>query len=179
MTRVRRKKRKRVGRMSKENGTKMLLDRLHNMKSPESYSLHSMEEQTEQDEIINVSIGAPGNGIRKKIELTLEPTKIGILGKKTRLTKEEYIDAIGRALVEESDSWDDLRMKDQIRITRDYIVAETMIKHCVKEGLIEEPSKEMLETYTVGFETRVNRKQELIGEVVKVILKESEGLTYG
>ncbi|MGF0347747.1 hypothetical protein ACQR3P_29325 [Rhodococcus sp. IEGM1300] len=165
--------------MSESNGTKMLLDRLESMKKTKNYSLDSQEAQTEGSEIIKIREGQPGSGIRKQIELTLEPTKMGILGKKTRLTQEEYLDAISRFIQEESDSWEELRMKDQIRNTRDYIVAETMIKHCVKEGLIEEPSREMLETYTIGFEMRANGKNEVIGEAVKVILKEAEGLTYG
>lgn len=161
------------------NGSDILMSRLQSMKRPnESYALKSQEERTRREEMILVDEKKPGNGIRRIIELTLEPTKMGILGKKTRLNQDEYIDAIQRIITEESDSWEELRMKDQIRLTRDYIVADTIIKHCIDNKLITDISESMKKNYSLSYATRADEKGSMIGEAITVILTELEGIGY-
>lgn len=161
------------------NGSQMLMDRLQSMKREnQSYALHSQEARTKREELIIVDEKKPGNGIRRIIELTLEPTKMGLLGKKTRLDQDEYIDALQKMIMEEKDSWDELRMKDQIRLTRDYIVADTIIKHCIKNNLIENISESMKENYSISYAQRSSEGGQLIGEAITVILKELEGIGY-
>lgn len=163
----------------KINGSEILMNRLQSMKRPnESYALKSQEERTRRDELIQIDEKKPGNGIRRILELTLEPTKMGIVGKKTRLTQDEYIDAIQRIINEESDSWEELRMKDQIRLTRDYIVADTIIKHCIENNLIEKISESMKQNYSLSYASRSDVDGNPIGEAITVILTELEGIGY-
>lgn len=167
------------GQNENKSGSEMLMDRLQSMKRKnESYALQSQEARTKREELIIVDEKKPGNGIRRIIELTLEPTKMGLLGKKTRLDQDEYIDALQKMIMEEKDSWEELRMKDQIRLTRDYIVADTIIKHCIKNNLVENISENMKESYSVSYAQRSNESGQLIGEAITVILKELEGIGY-
>ena len=167
------------GQQEQKSGSEMLMDRLQSMKRKnESYALHSQEARTKREELIIVDEKKPGNGIRRIIELTLEPTKMGLLGKKTRLDQDEYIDALQKMIMEEKDSWEELRMKDQIRLTRDYIVADTIIKHCINNNLVENITDNMKESYSISYAQRSSESGQLIGEAITVILKELEGIGY-
>lgn len=164
---------------TEQNASEILMSKLQSMKQKKvSFALHSQEERTKRSEIIQIEEKAPGNGIRRIVELTLEPTKMGILGKKTRLDRDEYLDAIGRMLQEEQDSWEELRMRDQIRLTRDYIMGETMIKHCIENNLITDITEQMKNNYSFKYGKRSDVDGQMIGESLTVILTQLEGVGY-
>lgn len=161
------------------SGSALLMNRLQSKKrNHSSFAKQSQEERTRQSELIYIEEKKPGNGIRRIIELTIEPTKMGLLGKKTRLSQDEYVDAVSRFIDEESSSWEELRMKDQIRLTRDYILADTMIKHCIDNELISNISETMKSTYSLKHATRSDGQGGFIGEAMTVILSELEGISY-
>ncbi|WP_410988543.1 hypothetical protein [Bacillus cereus] len=76
------------------------------------------------------------NGI-ETIDLILEPDKLEQLSSKCRLTFEEYCDVINTLIEEEESEWDDLRMKDQINITRDALLQATILKYAKNEYAID------------------------------------------
>jgi hypothetical protein len=69
----------------------------------------------------------------ENIDLILEPNKFDQLSTKVRLTFNEYCQIINDLIDEEEKDWDELRMKDQVNITRDAIIQATIIKYATQE----------------------------------------------
>ncbi|HDX9674054.1 hypothetical protein P4I85_13485 [Bacillus cereus] len=67
------------------------------------------------------------------VDLILEPDKLDQLSSKCRLTMDEYCGVINTLIEEEESEWDDLRMKDQINITRDGVLQATILKYAKEE----------------------------------------------
>lgn len=99
------------------------------------YSMKSLQEEKEQlEEVLKIE-SKSDNGIAT-VTLTLYSDKVNQLNNETRLSYDEFCDALNEMLDEEEDDWNTLRIKDQIDLTRDKILEATMIKHAQeKQGL--------------------------------------------
>jgi len=95
----------------------------------------AMESQTHEletnDKVITIHEKQEA-GIRT-VDLTLEPDKFDQFGSQCRLTYDEYCDAINSVLEAEEKEWHELRMKDQVNLTRDALIEATIMKYAKQE----------------------------------------------
>lgn len=68
------------------------------------------------------------------VDISLEPDQLDEFGSACRLNDEEFCETINSVIELEQSDWHELRMKDQINMTRDAIIEATMLKY-VKETL--------------------------------------------
>jgi len=102
------------------------------------------------------------------LEFILEPRQWDALGTNCRLTVDEFADTITDALTQEANDWHELRMKDQIHLTRDAILEATIIKFVKQENPLlvipEGVAKSM------QFVKRFTPEGSFLGEAVMVTL---------
>lgn len=102
-----------------------------------------------------------------QVELILEPNKFNELSNLCRLTQDEFIEAIDEFMMNEEDSWGDLRMKDQCDGPRDMIIRNTILKYAEQEyGIVRKEYEGISTAYT----PRINDKKELIGDQIIIAL---------
>lgn len=97
------------------------------------------------------------------IDLILEPDKLERLSTECRLTQEEYVDAIERFLETEGSDFKELRMKDQINLTRDEIIKDTMLKFVKEKHEIDRKDFNGIE---ISYNKRYNQEGHYIGEAI-------------
>lgn len=97
------------------------------------------------------------------LDLILEPDKLERLSSECRLTQEEYVDAIERFLDSEGADWKELRMKDQINLTRDEIIKDTMLKFVNEKHGINRKDFNGIE---ISYNKRYDKTGTYIGEAI-------------
>lgn len=123
------------------------------------------EEMKNNDKIIIMNKKAE-NGI-ENVDLILEPNKFDELSSKCRLTFDEYCDVINSLLDEEEKDWHELRMKDQVNLTRDAIIKATILKYAVEHYNID------LKRYSgtdTNYIKRYDENGNFIGEAIIITL---------
>lgn len=101
------------------------------------------------------------------IHLVLEPNKFDQLSSECRLTSEEYIDAIDALLTSEEKEWHELRMKDQVNMTRDEIIKETILKYSKEHFKID---KKDFDGVDINYSKRYTEGGTFVGETITVSL---------
>ncbi|MBR3119679.1 hypothetical protein [Oceanobacillus profundus] len=116
--------------------TKQIQKRMNRIGSKKNYVVEShLNDKKKNQDLVQVKKSSEGG--TEVINLILEPDKYEELSMKTRLTFDEFCDCINTFIGSEEDDWDSLRMKDQINLSRDEIIAETMIKYAKEELKID------------------------------------------
>lgn len=123
------------------------------------------EEMNENDKIVKL-VSKTDKGI-ENIDLILEPNKFEELSSLVRLSYEEYIDVINELVEAEEAEWDELRMKDQVNITRDAIIQATILKYAEKEYGID---KSKYSGISINYDKRYDQSARFIGEAITVTL---------
>ncbi|ARC67369.1 hypothetical protein B14_200158 (plasmid) [Bacillus licheniformis] len=123
------------------------------------------EEMNENDKIVKL-VSKTDKGI-ENIDLILEPNKFEELSSLVRLSYEEYIDVINELVDAEEAEWDELRMKDQVNITRDAIIQATILKYAEKEYGID---KSKYSGISINYDKRYDKSARFIGEAITVTL---------
>lgn len=103
----------------------------------------------------------------KTIDIILEPTKLDELGTVCRLNLEEYIEAVNEFIDSEKESWNSLRMKDQINGVRDKILEKTILKYAKEKHGLD------LENYNgtdVNYIKRYDKDGKYLGEAIIITL---------
>jgi hypothetical protein len=101
------------------------------------------------------------------IDLILEPNKFDELSSKVRLSFDEYCEVINQLIDEEEAEWDELRMKDQVNITRDAILQSTMLKYASTEYGIK---KEDYSGTDINYLKRYDAEGRFLGEATMLTL---------
>lgn len=133
-------------------------------------NLHHSYEMEQNKELVKVEKKSDG-GI-ENIDLILEPDKFDELSSKTRLTLEEYINAINEFIEGEEDDWESLRLKDQINMTRDQIVAAIIIKYAKEELKL---NLDNMNGTDISYNKRFGKNGEYLGEAIIVSLTRLSG----
>ncbi|MCD7910907.1 hypothetical protein KC480_05130 [Bacillus velezensis] len=123
------------------------------------------KEMSENDKIVKL-VSKTDKGI-ENVDLILEPNKFEELSTKVRLSYEEYIDVINDLVEAEEVEWDELRMKDQVNITRDAIIQATILKYAEKEYNID---KSNYSGVSINYDKRFDEKGRFLGEATTVTL---------
>lgn len=97
-----------------------------------NFMVESQAAELENNDKIVILDKKTDKGI-ETVDLILEPNKLDELSSKCRLSFEEYCNVINTLVETEEKEWDDLRMKDQINITRDALLQATILKYAKAE----------------------------------------------
>lgn len=125
---------------------------------------HSFQAEGHENELKNnESIVIVEDKGQHFIDLILEPDKLERLSSECRLTQEEYVDAIERFLDSEGSDWKELRMKDQVNLTRDEIIKDTMLKFVKEKHNIDRKDFNGIE---VSYNKRYDKDGSYIGEAI-------------
>lgn len=155
--------------------SELLIQGLRDNKIRKDYTYETQAEKLESKQV--VSVNRRTNNNIEIIYLTTEPSRFSQLGRETRLTSAEYVAAVHRFLTEEESYWSDLTMQDMILRTKEYIIAETMIKHAVENKLIEMTDEESSKKqYTIQLSKRYAEGKKFLGEAITVALMPTGGL---
>lgn len=100
------------------------------------------------------------------IDLILEPNMFERLSSECRLTADEYVDAVERFMESEQKDWHELRMKDQINMTRDEIIKDTILKYVREHNDIK---REDFDGIEISYNKRYQNDQ-YIGEAVIITM---------
>lgn len=148
------------------NAQEIIAKRMRRIGSKKNFSTKSQaKELKENKDLIRIERSSEG-GI-EIVDLTLEPNKFDELSSTTRLTFDEFCDAINDVIEEEEDDWKSLRMKDQINMTRDKIIAETIVKHAREELGI---NTEHVSGQEISYNKRFDEDGSYLGEAITVSL---------
>lgn len=143
-----------------------LLERMNRIGSKKNFMAESQaQELQETDRIITMSTTI-NKGIQN-VELVLEPTKLDELSSTTRLTFDEYCEVINLFINEEEDEWDELRMKDQINLTRDAILEATMLKYAKEVYQIDKKNYAGMD---LNYYKRYDQEGRFLGEATVITL---------
>lgn len=155
--------------------SELLIQGLRDNKIRKDYTYETQAEKLKSKHIVSVDRRTSNN--IEIIYLTAEPSKFSVLGRETRLTSAEYVAAVHRFLTEEESYWSDLMMQDMILRTKEYIIAETMIKYAVENNLIEMTEEESSKKqYTIQLSKRYAEGKKFLGEAITVALMLPGGL---
>jgi hypothetical protein len=97
----------------------------------------------------------------------LEPSKFDEFGSKVRLTVDEYCQVINKLVDSEEKDWHELRMKDQVNLTRDAIIEATMLKYAKQEYGLDESQYNGRD---LNYVKRYDQEGRFIGEAVIITL---------
>lgn len=124
-----------------------------------------LAEMEENNELVILNRKTDG-GITT-IELSLEPNKFDALGSECRLDFEEFCDVINSLVEEEEKEWDELRMKDQVNITRDKILEATILKYAKEKYNLK---REEFNGMDLSYVKRYDEIGRFLGEAVSLTL---------
>jgi hypothetical protein len=96
--------------------------------SKRNFMLESQQNEMQENDKL-VAMNTKSEGGITTIDLILEPDKFDALGSECRLTLDEYCNVVNEFIEDEEKDWHELRMKDQINMTRDYILEATVLKY--------------------------------------------------
>lgn len=153
--------------------SQLLIQGLRNKDTRPDFSYETQARLLETEEVVSMSRNILNN--HEIIYLKCEPTLQKKLGREARLTSSEYVAAIHRFLKEEESEWEDQTMQDMIMGTREYIIAESIIKYARQEGIVEIDAG-MASMYTIQREKRYSEGKQFIGEAIIVALQKPMGL---
>lgn len=131
-----------------------------------NYMRESQLAEMEQNDKIVIKVQKTDRGI-ETLDLILEPNKFDELSSKVRLTFDEYCDVINNLIEEEEKEWNELRMKDQVNITRDVIIQATIMKYVKEEYEI---NPEDYSGSDINYLKRYDDEGRFIGEATIVTL---------
>lgn len=131
-----------------------------------NYMRESQSAELEQNDKIIILHKKADRGI-ENIDLILEPNKFDQLSSKVRLTFDEYCEVINELIEEEEAEWDELRMKDQVNITRDAIILATMLKYAKDEYNI---NKHTYSGKDINYLKRYDNEGRFLGEATILTL---------
>jgi hypothetical protein len=131
-----------------------------------NYMRESQLAEMEQNNKIVILHRKTDRGI-DNIDLTLEPNKFDELSSKCRLTFDEYCDVINSLIEEEEKEWNELRMKDQVNITRDVIIQATILKYAKEEYDIQQSHYSGID---INYFKRYDEQGRFLGEATIVTL---------
>lgn len=127
-----------------------------------NFNLESQQnERQENDKLVLMNTKSEG-GITN-IDLILEPDKFDMLGSECRLSFDEYCEVINKLVEDEEKEWDELRMKDQINITRDAILQATMMKYSREHYNL---NPDVFTGSDINYSKRYDNEGRFIGEAV-------------
>lgn len=138
------------------------------------YSKIAAEEERKKNEDKVLLIKEKNENGITVIDLILEPDKFNKLNIQTRLTFNEFCDALNEALEEEESEWNTLRMRDQIQMTRDKIIEATMIKYASEQGWID-PNR--INGKSINYSPNYDMEGNYIGDSIIVSLTMLTGLS--
>ncbi|WAT23614.1 hypothetical protein O0R52_21700 (plasmid) [Bacillus halotolerans] len=148
--------------MSKE----MMTNRIKKIGNKRNFMLESQAKEMNENNKIVILVSKTDKGI-ENIDLILEPNKFEELSSKVRLSYEEYIDVINDLVEAEEAEWDELRMKDQVNITRDAIIQATILKYAQNEYGID---KNKYSGISINYDKRFDEEGRFLGEATTVTL---------
>lgn len=131
-----------------------------------NYMRESQLAEMEQNDKIVILHKKADRGI-ENVDLILEPNKFDQLSSKVRLSFDEYCEVINELIEEEESEWDELRMKDQVNITRDAIIQSTIMKYAKDEYGID---KEFYTGKDINYLKRYDDQGRFIGEATILTL---------
>lgn len=156
----------RKGKTVMKDANVKILERMNRVGPRRNFMKESQAEELKNNKKIVILKQKTDNGIQN-IDLILEPNKFDELSSKCRLSFEEYCDVINNLLDEEENDWDELRMKDQVNITRDAIIQATILKYA-KEHYDIDPDK--YSGIDINYIKRYDEKGCFLGEATIVTL---------
>lgn len=131
-----------------------------------NFILESQKAEMEGNDKIVIMQSKTDKGIQN-IDLILEPDKFDQLSSKVRLTFEEYCDIINDLAEEEEGEWEELRMKDQVNLTRDAIIQATIMKYAKEEYNID---KDNYTGIDINYSKRYDGEGRFLGEATIVTM---------
>lgn len=131
-----------------------------------NFALESQQVESKKDDKPVIVTERMENGM-KTTDLILEPEKFDELGSICRLSFEEYCDVINQLVEDEENDWSELRMKDQVNITRDKIIEATIMKYAKEEFEIK---RESYNGSDLNYVKRYDSQGRFIGEAVIITL---------
>jgi hypothetical protein len=131
-----------------------------------NFILESQKAEMEGNDKIIIMQSKTDKGIQN-INLILEPDKFDQLSSTIRLTFNEYCDVINELAEEEESDWAELRMKDQVNITRDAIIQATIMKYAEEEYNINQDNYSGVE---ISYTKRYDGEGRFLGEATIVTL---------
>jgi hypothetical protein len=93
-----------------------------------NFMIESQQNEIQNNEKLVICNSKSEGGITN-IDLILEPNRFDALGSECRLSFDEFCDVINQCIDEEEKDWHELRMKDQVNMTRDAIIEATILKY--------------------------------------------------
>jgi hypothetical protein len=141
-------------------------ERMRKIGTKKNFMRESQAAEMDQNDKIVIMQSKTDKGIQN-IDLILEPNKFEELSSKVRLTFDEYCNVINELIEEEEDDWDELRMKDQVNITRDAILQTTILKYASEEYGIQ---KEKFSGIDINYLKRYDEQGRFIGEATVLTL---------
>lgn len=127
-----------------------------------NFALESQQEEVKENDKIVTMVRKSEHGITN-IDFILEPERFDELGRECRLTFDEYCDAINKVIEEEEADWPELRMKDQVNITRDAILEATVLKYVQQEYKM---SPDQFTGRDLNYSKRYDEQGRFIGEAL-------------
>lgn len=140
--------------------------RMRRIGNKKNFMRESQVMEMESNDKIIIMHSKTDKGIQN-IDLTLEPDKFDELSSKVRLTFDEYCVVMNDLIDEEEDEWDELRMKDQVNITRDAIIQATMMKYANEEYGIH---RENFSGIDINYTKRYDAEGRFLGEATMLTL---------
>lgn len=149
------------------NMTEQINERMHRIGGRKrNFILESQQEELENNDKIVIMNSATDKGITN-IDLVLEPNKFDELSSKVRLTFDEYCEVINDLVEEEESEWHELRMKDQVNITRDAIIQATILKYAAGEYDIDKKDYSGID---INYMKRYDSEGRFLGEATVLTL---------
>lgn len=134
--------------------------RMKRIGSKKNFMLESQASEMEQNDKIVIMNRKAEQGI-ESIDLILEPDKFDHLSSECRLTFDEYCEVINSLIEEEEEEWHELRMKDQVNITRDALIKATILKYAKQEYNLDESRYSGMD---INYMKRYDEQGRFIGE---------------
>lgn len=131
-----------------------------------NFILESQQAEMEGNDKIVIMQSKTDKGIQN-VDLILEPDKFDRLSSTVRLSFEEYCDVMNDLIEEEEDDWDELRMKDQVNMTRDAIIQATIMKYAREEYNIHRDNYSGID---INYTKRYDGEGRFLGEAVIVTM---------
>lgn len=124
--------------------------------------MESQQTESKEDEKLVKMSKKSEQGVTN-IDFILEPEQFDELGRTCRLTFDEFCAVMNKIADEEEAEWDELRMKDQVNITRDAILEATVLKY-VKQEYGLDPEK--FTGRDLNYNKRYDSEGRFIGEAL-------------
>lgn len=149
-----------------EKAEEKMIERMSRIGSKRNFNNESQVQEVQENKDLIKVISKSEGGV-ELIDLILEPNKFEELSSKKRLDFDEFCDAINTLIDDEEDDWNTLRMKDQVNMTRDRIIEDTIVKYAKEELNI---NTDAVSGREISYVKRFGEQGEYIGEAITVSL---------